>query len=150
MDDFISTLWDYYDRLILYKAAPTDDLKQELSAEFDQLCSRITGYDKLDHRIALTRKKKEHLLLVLEFPEIPLHNNPAERALREYVVKRKISNGTRTTDGTKAWDVFLSFLDTCQKNDVNFYAYIRDRISNSYEMPSLASIVLARSNADPL
>lgn len=55
IDDFISNLWDYYDRLYLYKAAPTDDLKQELSAEFDQLFSRITGYDKLDQRIALSR-----------------------------------------------------------------------------------------------
>lgn len=87
---------------------------------------------------------------MLESPEIPFHNNPAELALREYVVKRKISNGTRTKDGTKAGDVFLSFLDTCQKNDVNFYAYIRDRISNSYVMPSLASTILARSQAGPL
>ena len=36
------------------------------------------------------------VLLVLDFPEVPLDNNEAERALREYVVKRKISNGTRT------------------------------------------------------
>ncbi len=150
VDDFISDLWDYYDRLKAYKVAPFDDLKQELSTEFDRLFSRVTGYDELDHRIVLTCKKKEHLLLVLDFPEIPLHNNPAERALREYVIKRKISNGTRTKGGTKAWEVFLSLLDTCHKNGVNFYAYLRDRVSNSFAMPSLASIILAPSQPDPI
>jgi len=98
---------------------------------------------------ALTRQKKRELLLVLDFPEVPLDNNNAERALREYVIKRKISNGTRTDDGTKAWEVFLSLLGTCRKNDVNFYDYLCDRISKSYEMPSLASVVLARARDDP-
>jgi len=165
VDDFRAVIWNYFDRLKAYAAAPTEDfgeasaelsralsraeLKQELSADFDELFSRTTGYDELDHRIALTRQKKRELLLVLDFPEIPLDNNEAERALREYVIKRKISNGTRTDDGTQAWEVFLSLLDTCRKNVVNFYDYLCDRISRSYEMPSLASVVLAHSRDGP-
>jgi hypothetical protein len=39
----------------------------------------------------MTRKKNEKLLLVLDYPQIPLHNNPAEIALRELVIKKKIS-----------------------------------------------------------
>ncbi len=148
IDDFLEELWHYYGRLQVYKAAPTENLKQELSAEFDRIFSQTTGFDTLDHRIALTYQKKEHLLLVLEFPEIPLDNNPAERAVREYVVKRKISNGTRTEGGTKAWEVFLSLLDTCQKNGINFYAYLRDRISRSHAIPPLASILLDRCQTD--
>lgn len=89
------------------------------------------------------------MLLVLDFPEVPLDNNEAERALREYVIERKISNGTRTDEGTKAWEVFLSLLDTCHKNVVNFYDYLCDRISRSYEMPSLTSVVLARARDGP-
>ncbi len=49
---------------------------QALEKEFDELFSTDTGYEELDKRIALTREKKEELLLVLRFPEIPLHNNP--------------------------------------------------------------------------
>ena len=142
VDDFIAELWEYYARLKRYKEVPSEKMKEVLSAEFDELLSRSTGYEDLDHRIALTRKKKKNLLLVLEFPEIPLHNNLAERDLREFVIKRKISNGTRAEEGTKAWDIFLSVLGTCKKNDVNFYAYLRDRISLSFEMPSLASTLL--------
>ncbi|TEU13452.1 MAG: hypothetical protein E3J21_18655 [Anaerolineales bacterium] len=149
VDDFRSEIWDHHDRLKAYAAAPTEELKQELSADFDELFSRTTGYDELDRRIALTGQKKRELLLVLDFPEVPLDNNDAERALREYVIKRKISYGTRTDDGTEAWEVFLSLLDTCRKNGVNFYHYLCDWISKSYEMPSLASVVLARAQDGP-
>jgi hypothetical protein len=55
-------------------------------------------------------------LLVLKFPEIPLYNNPAELALREGVVKRKISNGTRSDDGKAAWENMMSIMDTCRKH----------------------------------
>jgi uncharacterized small protein (DUF1192 family) len=149
VDDFRSEIWEYFDRLKAYAAAPTSELKQELSASFDDLFSCVTGYGELDRRIALTLQKKRELLLVLDFPEVPLDNNEAERAVREYVIKRKISNGTRTNDGTRAWEVFLSLVDTCRKNDVNFYDYLCDRISKSCKMPSLASLVFSHARDGP-
>jgi hypothetical protein len=54
-----------------------------------------------------TRAKKESLLLVLEHPELPLHNNPAELGARQRVRKRAISFGPRTTEGATAWDTFV-------------------------------------------
>jgi len=71
VDDFRGDIWDYYDRLKAYARAPTAALKQELSAAFDALFSRTTGYEALDQRIARTRQKKAALLLVLDFPEVP-------------------------------------------------------------------------------
>jgi hypothetical protein len=38
----------------------------------------VTGYDELDQRIARTKADKTYLLMALEHPEVPLHNNPAE------------------------------------------------------------------------
>jgi hypothetical protein len=147
VDDFREQIWAYYRDLKAYKHKPSHTLKQELSDQFDDLFSQRTGYDELDHRMALTREKKQQLLLVLEFPEVPLDNNEAERALREYVIKRKISNGTRTEEGTQAWEIFLSLVDTCRINGVNFYKYLHDRISKSYQMPSLTSLILAQVNS---
>jgi len=147
VDDFREQLWAYYWKLKAYQQNPDDALKQVLSDQFDELFSQQTGYDELDHRIALTREKKSALLLVLKFPEVPLDNNEAERALREYVIKRKISNGTRTPEGSLAWEIFLSLVDTCRKNGVNFYKYLQDRISKSYQMPSLASLILAQGTS---
>jgi hypothetical protein len=145
LEDFRSEIWTYYDRLKAYAAAPTDAEQQALSEAFDELFGRTTGYDALDHRIALTRAKKTELLVVLDFPEVPLDNNLAERDLREGVVKRKISYGPRVADGAQAWEVFLTLLATCRKNGVNFYAYLCDRISQINQMPALATLVRARS-----
>lgn len=145
LDDFRSEIWTYYDRLKAYAAAPTEAEKHALPAAFDALFGRTTGYDDLDHRIALTRAKKPELLVVLDFPEVPLDNNLAERDLREGVVKRKISYGPRVADGAQAWEVFLTLLATCRKNSVNFYAYLCDRISQARQMPALATLVRARA-----
>lgn len=147
--DFTGKVWDYYEELENYKKKPSEKFKEELSVEFDNLFSTVTGYDELDHRIKLTGKKKPYLLLVLDYPEIPLDNNLSERGLRKVVIKRKISNGTRVKNGTKAWDVFLSILETCEKNKVNFYEYLVDRISSAYKMSSLASVLLERRQTVP-
>jgi len=53
----------------------------------------VTGYQALDERIAKTRSKKAALLLVLEHPEIPLHNNASELGARRRVRKRDVSLG---------------------------------------------------------
>ena len=112
-----------------------------IDQEFDKLFSTTTGYETLDERIAKTKAKKRFLLMVLEHPEIPLHNNPAELGARKQVRRRKISYGTRTDEGTKAWDTFSTLAATAKKLGVSFYVYIYDRISAAYEMPSLASLI---------
>jgi uncharacterized small protein (DUF1192 family) len=73
LEKFISELWDYYDKLNDYKDKPDEKVKEELEKQFDELFSIKTGYAELDKRIALSKEKKEKLLLVLKFPEIPLH-----------------------------------------------------------------------------
>ena len=42
---------------------------------------------------------KDELLRVLTLPQLPLHTNAAERDIREYVTRRKISGGTRHDNG---------------------------------------------------
>ena len=147
--EFRNNIWDYYAQLKAYKIRPSEQEKERLSKAFDDLFSPTTGYLDLDHRIALTREKKAQLLVVLDYPEIPLHNNEAELAVREYVVKLKISNGTRSSNGTKAWDIYLSVLGTCRKLGVNFYRYVLDRISSSFSMPSLADLICQQAQQVP-
>lgn len=138
---FIGLIWEFYDKLNKYRENPDEKLKLELEKEFDKLFSIKTEYDELDKRIALTKDKKQELLRVLAFPEIPIHNNPAELALREIVVKRKISSGTRSDDGKIAWENMMSILDTCRKLGINFFNYIFDIFSNKCSMPKLATLI---------
>ena len=145
LDGFLKQYWDFYDQLLTYREHPTPKDRARLENKFDELFSTVTGYEALDERIAKTKAKKWFLLMVLEHPEIPLHNNPAELGARKRVRQRDVSFGTRTEDGTKANDTFTTLAATAKKLDVSFYAYIYDRISGAYEMPSLAHLITEKA-----
>ena len=135
LHNFLNEIWKFYEQLKEYKGNPNEAEKQYLEKRFDELFSVKTGYLELDRRNELTKKKKEKLLLVLAYPEIPLHNNPAEIALREMVIKKNISGGTRSEDGKIAWENMMSIMDTCRKNGVSFFSYVKDIFSEEYKMP---------------
>jgi hypothetical protein len=146
LSDFRKQFWDFYDELLAYQQHPTPEDSVRLETEFDKLFSTCTGYDALDARIAKTREKKASLLMVLKYPEIPLHNNPVELEARQRVRKRDVSFGPRTQDGVKAWDTFMSLAATARKLGISFYQYIHDRISKANQIPSLASLIEARAS----
>jgi hypothetical protein len=143
--DFLKQFWDFYDQMLTYQHQPSPQERCRLEAEFDQLFSRVTGYAALDARIAKTREKKVSLLMALQHPEIPLHNNPAEWEVRRRVRKRDVSFGPRTPDGVRAWDTFMSLVATTRKLDISFYQYVHDRISRAYQIPPLASLIGTRA-----
>ena len=145
LDAFLDQYWEFYRQLLAYQQHPSMDDHLRLENEFDILFSTVTGYDALDQRIAKTKNKKSALLIVLDHPEIPLHNNPAELGARRLVRKRKVSFGTRTEEGTKAWDTFMSLSATVKKLGINFYSYLYDRISGTFNIPNLADIIAQRA-----
>lgn len=57
-------------------------------------------------------------------PDLPLTNNEAERALRHAVIARRISYGTRTTEGSIAYSSLLSVIETCRLREINPWQYI--------------------------
>ncbi len=145
LDAFLEQYWDFYKQLLTYQQHLTIDEHIRLDQAFDKLFSTVTGYYALDQRIAKTIAKKASLLMVLDHPEIPLHNNPAELGARTRVRKRVVSFGTRTDDGTKAWDTFMSLSATAKKLGINFYSYLYDRISGSFKIPNLADVISQRA-----
>ena len=53
--------------------------------------------------------------------------------------------GPRSEDGKRAWDTFQTLAATAAKLGVSFYAYIQDRVSQAYKMPSLADLIRAQA-----
>jgi hypothetical protein len=145
LEHFLEDYWSYYDKLLVYKEAPTPCDATVLSDEFDKLFATKTGYDKLDDRIKKTKAKKDELLVVLQYPAVPLHNNASELGARSQARRRDISFQTVNEKGTTAKDTFMTLNQTAKKLAVNFFDYIRDRITKKYEMPSLASLILQHS-----
>ena len=141
LNKFLNELWTFYDLLAKYKENPNKNERMHILRRFDLMFSTVTGFRTLDERIAKTKKKKDELLLVLDYPNVPLHNNLAEIAVREGVIKRKISYGTRSEHGRLAWENMLSIQDTCRKLGISFYRYLNDIFSDSYSMPRLYDLI---------
>lgn len=57
----------------------------------------------------------EVILRPLSDPSLPLTNNEAERALRHYVIARRISQGTRSELGSRAYALLASVIETCRR-----------------------------------
>lgn len=146
LDQFLDDFWDYYRKLLTYRECPNEEMASKLKSEFLRIFSSHSGYQELDQRKELTRAKIRELLLVLEHPELPLHNNPAELAARTMVQRRNISYGTQTELGTKAWDTFMSLVDTTRKLGISFFEYVADRISETRNIPPLATIIEEKSS----
>ncbi|MBA2524911.1 MAG: transposase [Pyrinomonadaceae bacterium] len=144
---FKGRFWAYYRELLAYREHPSADERTRLGAAFDALFATETGYRLLDERIALTRTKKDSLLLVLDHPELPLHNNPAELAARQRVRKRDASFGPRSPAGRAAWDTFHTLAATTHKLGLSLYAYLRDRLAHAGQVPPLADLITARAPA---
>lgn len=147
LEAFLESFWAYYDELLRYRQAPTRKERERLATKFDALFSTQTGYDALDDRMAKTQAKKDYLLMVLEHPEIPLHNNSVELEARRRVRKRDVSFGPRTEDGRRTWDTFQTLVATTKKLGVSFFDYIHDRVSQANQIPGLDILIAEQAKS---
>jgi len=139
--EFVERYWDYYALLQNYRAGPTTEWADNLRVQFDELFSTRTGYAALDDRIAKTAANKDALLTVLTVPKVPLHNNASELGARVSARRRDVSLHSRSERGARAMDIFTTLVQTSKKLGVSAYAYLRDRLSLRFKMPSLAQSI---------
>src|SRR2546428_1384902 len=147
LEQFAKDFWKLYRDLLAYRDHPSQAEADALRTAFDDLFGQTSGYQQLDERLALTRAKKASLLMVLDHPEILLHNNPAELGARQRIRKRDVSLQARTREGIQAWDTFQTLVGTATKLAVNVYQYFYDRIAQTNVLPSLAALIHERSAA---
>ena len=102
----------------------------QLLREFLAACDR-----HWDAKHKKTRELARELLndwdtfwVVLDYPWLPLTNNEAERALRHWVIARRISYGTRTAQGSYAFALTISVIETCRKRGVSPWPYLAEVI----------------------
>jgi hypothetical protein len=143
-------IWWLYRDLKLYRADPSSRAKAGLKARFDRLFGRTTGFADLDAALARLKRRKAELLVALERPEVPLNTNSSEQDVRDPVTLRKISGGTRSEDGRRCRDTFLSLKKTCQKNAISFWAYLGDRLGiTAHGIAHLPDLIRQRAAPKP-
>jgi transposase IS66 family protein len=140
-------VWNLYADLKTYRATPNEVLKQAISRGFDHLCTTQTDFETLNQALKRLHRNKAELLLVLEKPWLPLHNNLSERDIREYVKKRKISGSTRSDLGRRCRDTFASLKKTCRKHAISFWEYLKDRVSGKNAILPLPEVIRRAAQA---
>ena len=145
LDTVKDQVWQLYEGLKAYKENPTPKDQQRLEERFDEIFTQKTASALLNAALKRIYNNKSELLLVLERPDIPLHNNGAENAIREYAKKRKISGSTRSESGRRCRDTFTSLKKTCRKLGVSFWQYLKDRIEGIGVIPDLSELIRQHS-----
>lgn len=141
LDAVKDQIWTLYQGLKAYKENPNPADKRRLDSLFDEIFTQQTASASLNAALKRIYNNKSELLLVLKRPDIPLHNNAAENAIREQVKKRKISGGTRSDTGRRCRDTFISLKKTCRKLGISFWRYIKDRIERTGVIPDLPDLI---------
>jgi len=147
LERVINQIWTIYQDLKKYKESPDESFRDSIEKKFDEIFQQTTSSATLNHQLEKTHKKKQELLRVLERPETPLHNNGSETDARAAKIKLKISGGTRSDEGQKVRDTFLSLQQTCLKLGINFIAFLKDRVRGLYVIPRLAMVIRERALA---
>ena len=139
-------IWWFYSDLKAYRVDPTAQRRREMRARFDRIFRRRTGFATLDRLLERLHANKAELLTVLERPEIPLHTNTAEQAIRGHVIKRKISGGTHSDAGRDCRDAFLGLMHTCRKLGISLWDYLGARLEIPAQpmVPHLPDIIRCR------
>jgi transposase len=133
--ELLSTFETLMQAVYAARAAPGHlGLRQTHSQTLQALwhrCVRVAGGPYPDKAQALARELLndwDSFWVVLEHPHLPLTNNEAERALRPWVILRRVSQGTRTEQGSRAFCALASVIDTCRKRGLSPWPYLTDAL----------------------
>ena len=138
---FRTRYWKLYRQLLAYTKNPIAAQRAKIERAFDRLVEERKAPSFLAECIARTRKNRAKLLLVLDHPELPLHNNAAELAVRRRVRKRNVSFGPVSDAGRQAWDTMQSLMGTTEKLGVSFWSYLEDRLHQTNTIPPLPELI---------
>lgn len=132
LQEMILLKWrGFYHLAKAYGKEPTEKKEQELAVLFDTITSIHTGWKVVDKQLGLTRNKRDKLILFLDHPGIPIHNNQCEQDLREFAVIRNISGATKSLKGDVSLAIHMSILQTAQKQYLNIFETLHGLLTNT-------------------
>jgi len=104
----------------IYKKAKEGGEKEKLLNWIDLIGAKVyNSHEVFKFVKAICRKHREDLFRFVDNPEVDSTNNRAERGLRQAVVIRKISNGSRSEKGADTTAKLLSIMQTVKMNYSN-------------------------------
>jgi len=96
-----------------------------LDEKLDELLKWKNPNDTLKGVIKKVRRQKEHILTFIEHEGAPHHNNYGEYIIKKGVVKRKMSGGSMSANGARAYACIQSIAMTCQLRGISFHQFLK-------------------------
>ncbi len=96
-----------------------------LEQRLDALLKWKNPNDTLMEVIKKVRRQKEHILTFIKHEGAPHHNNYGEYIIKKGVVKRKMSGGSMSAEGARAYACIQSVAMTCQLRGISFHRFLK-------------------------
>ena len=96
-----------------------------LEQRLDVLLDWNNPNDTLKEVIKKVRRQKKHILTFIKHEGAPHHNNYGEYIIKKGVVKRKMSGGSMSAEGARAYACIQSVAMTCQLRGVSFHRFLK-------------------------
>lgn len=96
-----------------------------LRKRLDELLKWKNPNAVLQDVIKKVRRQKEHILTFVEHDEAPHHNNYGEYIIKKGVLKRKVSGGSMSEEGARAYACIQSIAMTCQLRNISFHRFVK-------------------------
>lgn len=138
-------IWNYYRDLKMYRVSPNKNKKHQLYTRFEEIFTQKTEFEIINKALRSIYEIRHGLLMVLDRPDVPLHNNGTENDIRVQVTKRKIHGQTRSDLGRQCRDTFMSLKKTCRKLGISFNDYLYDRLSGTNNILPLHEIMIQKA-----
>ncbi len=99
-----------------------------LEQRLDELLKWKNPNDTLKTVIKKVHRQKEHILIFIKHDDAPHHNNYGEYIIKKGVVKRKMSGGSMSAEGVKAYACIQSIAMTCQLRGISFHRFLKESL----------------------
>jgi len=100
--------------------AETGNIEKRFVAELNGIGKRPLSLKPAETlRTFLIGPEQEHLFTFLRIPGVPPTNNHAEQSLRNMVIMRKVSFGTRSDSGLKTHSIIPTLIQTARRQGVH-------------------------------
>jgi len=96
-----------------------------LEQRLDALLKWKNPNDTLKEVIKKVRRQQEHILTFIQYEGAPHHNNYGEYIIKKGVVKRKMSGGSMSAEGARAYACIQSIAMTCQLRGISFHRFLK-------------------------
>ena len=120
---WVDAVWNVYAEAKAFKSESVfarQDQRREFQSRILDLAQPYLKAKVPQNTLAKRIRRFLHgLFTFVEHPEVPSENNAAERAIRPFVIMRKVSGGTRSTKGSDTQAVLMSLFGTWTLQKLN-------------------------------